>query len=419
MKKMMLVLLCFLAVLIMFTGMSCAGLGGGDMGSLSSPVTVFASEEKAWEYQYVGTELGVPWDLMMLADGIYAYANDQGNIEDVNPLWAGLQFCILVEEKQERVETAEDGESTVSDASSVSDGSAEATQEAEEWVTVKTKEYIGEFQILGYYGEIIDWLEYKDVNSVITAINEEAERKSSDKVRYVANLVANPDLYEVLRDYICLDEKNIEWFMSLYEVNYMAKMYGFDYDFGPVQLPEVVVGEATRQDLAKVAVSLLNHPYMMGGKSSQKGQPQGPLDCSGFVDWVYIQCFGQGVSNGTLPEGVAVAGTALQWYACEEITEEELKVGDLGFLRNPATMLAGEINHVGIYIGTIDGESYWVHCGGKKFATASLSNGRVGISKTDGVNNYNPVTDEYFSPGMKQCAFKYFRRPQFQFAGDV
>lgn len=405
MKKVAVIALACMAFPIIVLGLCCSGLSGGDIGSVSSPLAVFASEEKAYEYQYIGTELGVPWDMAMLADGIHAYAAGEGNIEDYNPLLTSLQFCILLEEEM----TPEYQETDVSDG----DGAAEV-----EWITQKISYFTGQQEILAYIGEHIENLDYRDVNTVVTAINDTAKEKSTEEVRYTATLISNPDYEDVLRSFIGLDEKNTEWVFELYDCNYLAKMYGIDYDYSDIVLPDIVQGEVTRQQLAEVAISLLGHPYLMGGKSSQAGAPTGPLDCSGYVDWVYVQCFGVGASTGNVPEGVAVAGTAQQWYGSEPIREEDLKVGDLGFLRNPATMGSGQVNHVGIYIGSYNGKSYWIHCGGRAYGTDELPKGRVGISTKTGSNSYNPVTGTNFEPAMKACGFKYFRRPRFSFIGD-
>lgn len=404
MKKFAVIAMLCMAFPVIILGLCCTGLSSGDIGSVSSPLAVFASEEKAYEYQYVGTELGIPWDMVMLADGIYAYASGDGNIEDYNPLHTALQFCILLEEEMVPAPDAD-----------VSGGDGER-----EWITQKTRYYAGQMEILAYIGTYIENMDYRDVNSMVTAINDAAEGMSTDDKRYRVTLIANPDYEDVLRNYVGLDEKNTKWVFELYESNYLAKMYGVDYDYTDIVLPDIVQGDVTRQQLAEMAVSLLGHPYLMGGKSSQTGPPTGPLDCSGYVDWVYIQCFGVGAANGStfIPEGVAVSGTAQQWYASEQIKEEELKVGDLGFLRNPATMSSGQVNHVGIYIGSYNGKTYWIHCGGKVYGTEALPNGRVGISTKTGMNSYNPVLGNTFEPAMNSCNFRYFRRPRFAFAGE-
>lgn len=267
-----------------------------------------------------------------------------------------------------------------------------------------------------YLGKKKETFEYNNSSLFVAKINDVAANKSSDKVRYTTFILVNPDYEKVLEEYIGLKKKDIEKVLELNKENYLSALYGIEgtsihYEG---ELPPVVVGNVTREDLAKVAVSLINHPYQLGAKYAKEGYPDGPLDCSGFVDWVYIQCFGKQVSAGSIPNGIAVSGTAMQYYACSELAEDELKVGDLGFLQDPA-LLGGKINHVGIYIGKIDGKNAFIHCAGRYYGYGDRPTGRVGISVSGQTNNKNNVTGTTFSPAMKGCTFQYFRRPNFVF----
>ncbi len=378
------------------------------------PVTPFATEEEVYNYQYVGTELGVPWDIVILCDGIHAQKNGIDSLEAYNPLLTSLQFCILVEDKYELVVT------TSTETITLEDGTVTTMEVTEsEWVYQESIKYKGKASILDYISMKESDLSYADVNQLVSNIYAVAEAKSTEELKYEVALTANTNYEEVLRNYIGLDEKNIKYVLELYEANYMEELYGYDFQIDDIELPEIIQGKVTRYQLARVAVSLLNHPYMMGGKSGKQGPPTGPLDCSGYVDWVYIQCFGKEVSSGSIPDGVAVSGTALMWYACKSITESELQVGDLGFVNDPAALEKGKVNHVGIYIGNCNGQDYWIHCGGSYYGTETLPSGRVGISVRSGSNNYNPVDGTTFEPAMKGCDFKYFRRPQFAFEEEV
>lgn len=392
-----------LIVIVCLMGMS----GGSAEGGAASPVIVIATEE-AYAYQYVGTELGIPWDLTALTDGITAYSAGESSLEHCNPLATALQFCMVREEKYvaREVETGTD---------------AEGLPVTEiQWVLEDTVDFTGRDAILGYVGIGEEALGYADVNGLVNGIYQAALLKSTEEVRYKAVVLAGADYGFVLRDLIGLEEQHIDYLMQLYDVNYMSRLYGYSGRVaGDIELPDIVQGSVTRLELAQVAVSLINHPYLMGGKSSQAGIPSGPLDCSGYVDWVYVQCFGAGVSSGgMLPDGVAVSGTALMWYASEPVEESGLKVGDLGFLYDPAAMAAGKVNHVGIYLGSCGGKAYWIHCGGRYYGSDESPTGRVGISLKSGMNNYNPVDGTTFGPAMKSCQFRYFRRPQFSFLDD-
>lgn len=377
--------------------------GGGEAST--EPVALFATEEKAEQYQYVGSELGIPWEITLLADGIFAQEKGLDSIEEINPLLTALEFCILQEEK------------------SVWDEEEETWQKTEEQV------YTGCDEILGYIGMERNDFAYTECSVLVAALQAEADRKTDAQERYRITLVSNLDYREVLLR-IGLSEEYAGAVIELHDAHYLAYKYGYmteldddlmaDAEESFEQIP-VTQGSVTREELARVAVSILNWPYLLGGKSYGEGVPSGPLDCSGYVDWVYLQCFGKGVSAGKvqLPSGAAVSGTAIQYYACDAIEESELKVGDLGFLKKPENVAAGAYNHVGIYLGELGGRHVWVHCGGSSFGYAARPKGRVGISLPRGENNYNPVTGGTFSPPMKGCNFQYFRRPRFEFKDDV
>lgn len=406
----------YLGVLLLIILLLVCLTGGGGTGGTGIPI--LATEEQVYEYQYVCAEIGVPWDVVLLTDIFFFDQNKEENPES-NPVFTSLQFCVLTEKQLTRHMVKTD----------------ELTPEGEErweaeWPVTDSSQYYGLSEILQYLDVDSSWLMNKDMTAVIKKINKICEEKAAERdkeveeddkgaVRYVAELSVNEDTERVLKDMIGLSEKNCETVMKLHEVQYMAKIYGIKYDFSEVALPELTMGEVTRMQLAQVAVSLIGHPYALGGKSPQRGAPQSPLDCSGYIDWVYIQCFGTGVSSGGVPEGVAVSGTALQWYASAPVSESNLKIGDLAFLNDPAKLKTGSINHVGIYIGEVDGVKYFVHCAGKSYGTKESPSGRVGISKRKGGSNqYNCVTDSVFEPEMKACNFRYFRRPRFTFIDD-
>ncbi|SFS08085.1 C40 family peptidase [Anaeromicropila populeti] len=384
-------------------------------GGSSTPVEPPATEEKAAEYQYIGSELGVPWDIALLVD---AYNAGSGDIEN-NPLESCLEFCILREDVYEiakqSTEIEEEEESQVNESESPVEETSIETREF-----LRTNYYAGKEQILKYIQFSGD-IETLDVSQLVAKVQQTAKEKGSDTRDYVTCFTVVSDLKSILEK-MEFDEESIENMIQLHESRYIELLYnGADGISGDVELPELTVGNVKRADMALVAVSLINHPYSLGGKYPYEGIPDVAIDCSGFVDWVYIQCFGKGVSSGSLPDGVAMSGTALQFYACSEIGESELKVGDLCFLKDPAMMEAGEINHVGIYIGKINGQTAVIHCAGRAYGTPELPTGRVGISiNTSGIsNNVNNVTGGTFSPSMKGIHFSYFRRPNFRFLDDI
>lgn len=111
--------------------------------------------------------------------------------------------------------------------------------------------------------------------------------------------------------------------------------------------------------IIRVATSLYGKvPYQWGGKAAHAGYDntwwtfnesgeQRGLDCSGYVQWVYMTAgYDTEITN-------ALLSTASIISHLEDIPETELEPGDLGLLNY------GEVtNHVGIYVG----DGYFIHC---------------------------------------------------------
>lgn len=394
--------------------------------SSSQPIQLIATPDQAYEYQFLGSELGVPWDIVLLANAIHAKQEKLPDISSYNPIVTSLEFCILQEDYYELepvpVEDNEDEKEEDLPDEGTDEEEEEEPEYIMEWVLKETFLYKGCDEILAYINLHRDSISFKDATSIVVAMNTKAEKKSNEKEKYEITLLANTDYNYVLHDLIGLDNEYVNGVLELYEAQYLAEIYGYmplKEDFDEITVPSVPSNGITRMDLAKTAVSLINWPYLLGGKSPYTGSPVSALDCSGYVDWVYIQCFHKGVSaGGRVPAGIAVSGTAIQYYASEPISESELKIGDLGFIQLPANVKAGGYNHVGIYLGELNGRHVWIHCGGKSYGYSEKPNGRVGISVTSGTNSYDPISGSFFSPEMKSCNFKYFRRPKFEFADD-
>lgn len=210
--------------------------GGGEMAT--APVTAFATEEEAYAYQYIGAELGVPWDIALLVDGISAYADKKKDLSDYNPMLTSLQFCILQEEEFIAEEIPVTPEPTATPAPSASpdpeptpeptgvprpagsptpgltpkpfepgmvrsrrraSGRNEATGTPEPattlapsaspspepepeimWVSNKITTYTGTREILDYIGVSVQDMDYRDATSVVNKINDTAAEKSTD-----------------------------------------------------------------------------------------------------------------------------------------------------------------------------------------------------------------------------------------------
>lgn len=114
-----------------------------------------------------------------------------------------------------------------------------------------------------------------------------------------------------------------------------------------------------QRSVIRAAISLYGRvPYQWGGKAhhagydntwwtfDESGEQKG-LDCSGYVQWVYMTAG----YDPEITEAMLSTTTIIQNF--EDITEDQLEPGDFGLLNY------GEVtNHVGIYIG----DGYFIHC---------------------------------------------------------
>lgn len=112
--------------------------------------------------------------------------------------------------------------------------------------------------------------------------------------------------------------------------------------------------------LLSTAASLIGAvPYDWGGKASLPGYDntwwtfeedgrQKGLDCSGFVQWVYMTAgYPEDVYSNLLSTGTMLSSLT-------PISKNELLPGDIGILHAGD----GGINHTGIYVGN----DFWIHC---------------------------------------------------------
>lgn len=162
-----------------------------------------------------------------------------------------------------------------------------------------------------------------------------------------------------------------------------------------------------RDDIAKMAQLLINHPYKFGSSEVVKGIPVNPIDAAGFVDWVYYNLSGKILSAQSTSSGPA---TTRIWDASTPVMESELKVGDIGFYEVPEN---NRVNHIGIYIGEIDGNKVFIHAGGINFKADGLDEGRIVVSYNNSVKKNNKDTyGNKFTPAAESTQFLYYRRPK-------
>ena len=113
---------------------------------------------------------------------------------------------------------------------------------------------------------------------------------------------------------------------------------------GEHDIPEAYLADETFARIIEEAEKYIGYPYVWGGDS-----PETSFDCSGFVSYVFTN---SGVRN------VGRLGATSLYGACQKITAEEARPGDLIFFENT---ISGEdgITHVGIYVA----DGYMLHCG--------------------------------------------------------
>ncbi len=169
-------------------------------------------------------------------------------------------------------------------------------------------------------------------------------------------------------------------------------------------------GIVSREDLVIIAQTLINHPQKIGRTDNVFNIPEGPLSPGGFVDWVYYNLMGKPLS--ALSEEEESLSTKL-WGVSSPVIESELKPGDLGFYLMPE---GNKINHVGIYLGEVDGKRAFIHAGGINYKATGLEEGRIVVSLNNTLKRNNKDLDgKKFSPAAGPTQFMYYRRPNVEF----
>lgn len=332
----------------------------GATESIPPPTSI----EKAEEYKAIANESGIDWAQLLIYDFI-----KYEDLEKINPNETALEFYVV--------------SYTVSEYSS----------KKKKWKIVEQIDYQGKEEIEKFFREnnIHENIEVNNLFSNLEKIQEKLDEKSSDSKKYKVSTKIKT-FEEMVEDF---EEGDKDIALSLYEGDIIPQMYEDELpiDFeGDYNLPDIIIGDFTREDVIKVAKSILNHPYLIGSKDPRKGKPTKPLDCSGYIDWVYFQLTGKTVG----------AGTAGQFARTKPISHNELKPGDLGFYDLPQNVHPPDKwNHVGIYMGTVDGKDLFIHCGGSGWKTKDRPKGRVLITYNNTSARYN---------GNASSKFKYFRR---------
>lgn len=143
---------------------------------------------------------------------------------------------------------------------------------------------------------------------------------------------------------------------TMYQSIFGRVPQGYTYDGNTELLSET----KQRRLVVSTAATLIGMiPYQWGGKPTKPGYDrswwqfdsdnnQKGLDCSGFIQWVYMTA---GYNPELYSQMTTVANMS---QTLTEISKEELRPGDIGAWFGPIT------NHVGIYAG----DNKWIHCTG-------------------------------------------------------
>lgn len=157
--------------------------------------------------------------------------------------------------------------------------------------------------------------------------------------------------------------------------------------------------------LAKMFIGQI--PYQWGGKAEmggynnswwtydENGEQRG-LDCSGFVQWIYMTA---GYSPDITSKLVSTSTMAANLY---DISEDQLRPGDIGLLYNGQ----GEgINHCGIYVGA----GYYIHC--------SSGKGTVTLSKFP-FKYYKSITPRAYFCVDNNYTMEYYDKEKYTFSEE-
>lgn len=180
------------------------------------------------------------------------------------------------------------------------------------------------------------------------------------------------------------------------------------YD-GDTSYVELINNPIKRENIPRISQILINHPYGINRDMPVKGLPKKAIDSGYFVDWVYYNLSDIILSEKSNLESNRVSKI---WDVSEPIMEDDLRVGDLGFESVPD---GNKANHVGIYIGDIEGYKTFIHAFGVSYDINEKEEGRVMVSINNKrkKNNFDTYGNK-FTPSAESSSFIYYRRPDIE-----
>lgn len=189
-----------------------AASGGGSTAS-TEPVSIVASKKKIEQYAQYATDLGVPWDIVLLSDVLNAEKVGQKGVESINPIYTTLEF-LRANVEVEHYEVV--GTETHTD----SEGNTYEVDKYD-WVYNRTDEYIAKNEILSYIGLTEGDNPNLTPQNLIDRLNQKASDDSTEEWRYKASFLVNTDYRSVLSNYIKLSSEQVDNVIKLYTSEYM------------------------------------------------------------------------------------------------------------------------------------------------------------------------------------------------------
>lgn len=189
-----------------------AASGGGSTAS-TEPVSIVASKTKITQYAQYATDLGVPWDIVLLSDVLNAEKAGQKGVESINPVYTTLEF-LRANVEVEHYEVV--GTETHTD----SEGNTYEVDKYD-WVYNRTDEYVAKNDILSYIGLTESDNPDLTPQNLIDRLNQKASDDSTNEWRYKASFLVNTDYRSVLSNYIKLSSEQVDNVMKLYTSEYM------------------------------------------------------------------------------------------------------------------------------------------------------------------------------------------------------
>lgn len=258
--------------------------GGSEAGAsilMSSPLFLYVDEEQAARYQEICVQKQIPWDLVILLDGMDAYNQNKKNLDKYNPLLTALEFCCIEETEYEIQEVEEGSEEAllyerVTDGEQAGEGtleetglellayrepeaydpegpspatpepeepgnqeepeatpeaSPEPTEEPEEpemikvWVPLETRLYTGLKEILDYVEVKEKDVSWKTWDSLEEDIARAAEKKSSPETRFEAGILTRETAARREIPGEILAPEDAEYVLEVWDSDYLSDMY--------------------------------------------------------------------------------------------------------------------------------------------------------------------------------------------------